>query len=60
VTGDLMITEDQVRSVLAAARGSETIAHALDRLLGTAWDDELEPYRHAGEGAPATRLTQVS
>jgi hypothetical protein len=60
VSGDLMITEDQVRSVLAAVRGSEAIAHALDRLLGTAWDAELEPYRHAGEGAPATRLTQVS
>ena len=60
VSGDLMITEDQVRSVLATVRGSEAIAHALDRLLGTAWDAELEPYRHAGEGAPATRLTQVS
>jgi hypothetical protein len=60
VTGDLMVTEDQVRSVLAAARGSEAIAHDLDRLLGTAWDEELEPYRYAGEGAPATRLTQVS
>jgi hypothetical protein len=59
VTGDLMVTEDQVRGVLAAG-GSESIAHALERLLGTAWDAELEPYRHAGEGAPLTRLTQVS
>jgi hypothetical protein len=55
-----MITEDQVRSVLATARGSEAIEHALDRLLGSAWDRELEPFRHAGEGAPATWLTQVS
>ena len=60
VTGGLLLTEDQVRSVLATARGAEPMAHALDQLLGTAWDDELEPYRHAGEGAPATRLTQVS
>jgi hypothetical protein len=60
VSGDLMITEDQVRTVLASARGGEAIAHALDKLLGTAWDTELEPYRHAGEGAPATWLTQVS
>jgi hypothetical protein len=60
VTGDLMITEDQVRHVLTTARGTEAIAHALDRLLGTAWDAELEPYRHAGDGAPATWLTQVS
>ena len=60
VTGGLMLTEDQVHSALAAARGAEGVTHALQRLLGTAWDAELEPYRHAGEGAPATRLTQVS
>jgi hypothetical protein len=60
VSGDLMLTEDQVRSVMATARSGEAITHALDRLLGTAWDAELEPYRHAGEGAPATWLTQVS
>ncbi|HEY7223285.1 MAG TPA: DUF3145 domain-containing protein [Micromonosporaceae bacterium] len=65
VTGDLMVTEGQLRSVLAAARGLgagslETAVHALDGLLGTAWDADLEPYRHAGEGATATRLTQVS
>lgn len=60
VSGDLMISEDQVRFVLASTRGAEAVAHALDRLLGTAWDAELEPFRHAGEGAPATWLTQVS
>jgi hypothetical protein len=60
VSGDLMITEGQVRSVLVNTRGSEGIAHALERLLGTAWDAELEPYRPAGDGAPATWLTQVS
>src|SRR5262245_32672010 len=64
VTGGLMLTEDQIRSVTAGARGSgrsyEAVAHALDRLLGTAWDDELEPYRRAGDGAPPTQLTQVS
>lgn len=60
VSGDLMLTEDQVRAVLRTARGGEAIAHALERLLGSAWDAELEPYRRAGEGAPATWLTQVS
>jgi len=59
VTGDLMLTEGQVRSVLATQRG-EAMVHALERLLGTAWDEELEPYRQAGEGAPVTYLTQVS
>jgi hypothetical protein len=59
-TGDLLVTEDQIRSVLATSRAAPGLAHALDGLLGTAWDAELEPYRHAGDGAPATRLTQVS
>jgi hypothetical protein len=58
--GDIVLTEDQVRTVLASARGGDAIAHSLERLLGTAWDAELEPYRRAGEGAPATWLTQVS
>jgi hypothetical protein len=60
VSGDLMITEGQIRGVLASVRGSDAIAHALGLLLGTAWDAELEPFRRAGEGAPATWLTQVS
>jgi hypothetical protein len=32
---------------------------ALDGLLGTAWDAELEPFRHAGDGAPVRWLHQV-
>ena len=60
VNGDLMVTEHQIRTVLATGAGSDVMAHALDRLLGTGWDLELEPYRHAGDGAPATWLTQVS
>jgi hypothetical protein len=60
VTGDLLVTEDRIRNVLSTTCGAEAMIHALDGLLGTAWDTELEPYRHAGEGAPATRLTQVS
>jgi Protein of unknown function (DUF3145) len=60
VSGDLMVTEHQVRSVLTEASTTEAMTHALDRLLGTSWDAELEPYRQAGDGAPATWLTQVS
>jgi hypothetical protein len=59
-SGEFMVTEGQIHAVLANARGAESIAHGLDRLLGVAWDAELEPYRRAGEGAPATWLTQVS
>ena len=31
----------------------------IDKLLGKPWDDELETFRHAGEGAPVRWLHQV-
>ncbi|MBT8228507.1 MAG: DUF3145 domain-containing protein [Dactylosporangium sp.] len=57
--GDIQVSEDRLRAVLAAARGFEQLAHALDRVLGAAWDAELEPYRHASDGVPVTLLTRV-
>jgi len=57
--GDILVGEDRLRALIASARGPEALAHALDKALGTAWDAELEPYRYAGEGAPATWLTRV-
>lgn len=57
--GDILVGEDHLRTLIAGARGPEGLSHALDRALGTAWDAELEPYRYAGEGAPASYLTQV-
>jgi hypothetical protein len=56
--GDLLVGEDRLRALLASATGPQ-LALGLDRLLGSAWDDELEPYRHAGEGAPISWLHQV-
>lgn len=57
--GDIQLGEDRLRAIMAAARTPEALAHALDKALGTAWDAELEPYRHAGDGAPVTLLTRV-
>jgi hypothetical protein len=57
--GDIMVGEGQLRALVGTARTLEEYAHAVDRLLGTAWDAELEPYRHAGDGAPVTWLHQV-
>lgn len=57
--GDIRVGEHQLRSLMAQAKGPEALAHALDRALGTAWDEELEPYRHAGDGAPVSVLTRV-
>lgn len=59
VSGDLMVGEDRLRSLLATTRDPADLAHALSRLLGAEWDAELEPYRYAGDGAPVSWLHQV-
>ena len=58
--GDLMVPEDRIRAaMLTAATGGRALADSLDELLGRAWDAELEPFRHAGEGAPVRWLHEV-
>lgn len=57
--GDIQLPEGRLRALVASARGLEQLTHALDKALGAAWDDELEPYRHAGDGLPLTLLTRV-
>jgi len=57
--GDIMISENRLRSVmLLAERGGATasLEDELGRLLGTAWDNELEPFRRAADGAPVRWL----
>ena len=56
--GDLLVGEDRLRALLSTATGPD-LAHGIDRLLGAAWDEELEPYRRAGDGATVTWLHQV-
>jgi hypothetical protein len=59
VHGDIMISEDRLRTVmLRAARGGD-LEDELNRLLGRDWDAELEPFRYAGDGAPVRWLHQV-
>ncbi|TWJ08014.1 uncharacterized protein DUF3145 [Stackebrandtia albiflava] len=58
--GDLMIAEDRIRALLATCRDPDSLRHGLNRLLGTEWDAELEPYRHYGEDAGQNWLSQVS
>jgi hypothetical protein len=57
--GDIMVPEDRLRSVMTlASRGaaSTTLEDELGRFLGTAWDNELEPFRRAADGAPVRWL----
>ena len=49
----------QLRALAAGARGGESFAFKVDELLGASWDEALEPYRRAGDGAPITWLHQV-
>jgi hypothetical protein len=56
-TGDILISENRIRSALAlGANGTTALEHELEKLLGTAWDNELEPFRRAGDGAPVRWL----
>ncbi len=55
-----MIPEDRLKAaVVKAALGETTLELEVDKLLGKPWDDELETFRHAGEGTPVRWLHQV-
>jgi Protein of unknown function (DUF3145) len=60
IHGDIMIPEDRLKAaVVKAAMGDTTIEIEVDKLLGKPWDDQLETFRHAGDGAPVRWLHQV-
>jgi hypothetical protein len=60
IHGDILIPEDRLRAALArSARGETDLEEEIAKLLGKQWDDELEPFRYAGEGAPVRWLHQV-
>jgi hypothetical protein len=56
-SGDILVPENRLRAAMAgAAAGTTSLEQELDRLLGRPWDDELEPFRRAGDGAPVRWL----
>jgi hypothetical protein len=60
IHGDILIPEDRLRAALTRSQQGETNLEAdIAKLLGKPWDDELEPFRYAGEGAPVRWLHQV-
>jgi hypothetical protein len=60
MNGDILVGEDRLKqAVLSAALGVRDLPRAIDELLGRPWDDELEPFRYAGEGAPVRWLHKV-
>lgn len=60
IHGDILIPEDRLKSaVVKATLGEATLEQELSALLGQRWDEELEPFRYAGDGAPVRWLHQV-
>src|SRR5579864_8664563 len=55
--GDILLPENKLRAAMAlGANGTAILEKELERLLGSAWDNELEPFRRAGDGAPVRWL----
>jgi hypothetical protein len=58
--GNVMVPEDRVRAAIEHGAGDAArMREELDLALGRAWDDELEPFRYAGDGAPVRWLHRV-
>ena len=59
VHGNIVVPEDRIRAALEHAADPLRLRTELDLALGQAWDDELEPFRYAGAGAPVRWLHRV-
>lgn len=58
--GNVVIPEDRLRYAMQSAGTNALELHRELRLaLGQAWDDELEPFRHASDFAPVVWLHNV-
>lgn len=58
--GDAMVNEDRLRAAVDSADGDPVLLQReIDAILGSRWDDELEPFRYAGEGALVRWLHKV-
>jgi hypothetical protein len=59
VHGNVVVPENRIRAALERSTDLSSLREALDLSLGQAWDDELEPFRYAGAGAPVRWLHRV-
>lgn len=60
VAGETFVSEARLRGAVSAAAASGTsVMQAVEDVLGTPWDRELEPFRYAGDGVPVRWLHQV-
>jgi hypothetical protein len=54
--GDTMVGEMRLRTLMAA--GADMLAAELDSVLGTAWDESLEPFRDGGDTGEVSWLNR--
>lgn len=60
IHGDVLVPEDRIRQAVLSSRGDHrALAAALDELLGTAWDAELEVFRLAADGEAVRWMHEV-
>ena len=59
VHGNALIPEDRIRAALQEQSDPRQLTQLLELAIGQAWDEELEPFRYAGAGAPVRWLHQV-
>lgn len=58
--GDVMVAEDRLRTaIIQSSLTGEALTDEIGRLIGTPWDEELEPYRCSHEGSTVRVLHQV-
>ncbi|QTX06076.1 DUF3145 domain-containing protein [Agromyces archimandritae] len=58
--GNTLVPEDRIRMAMEVGGADPLELHRELRLaLGQAWDDELEPFRHASDFAPVVWLHRV-
>ena len=57
----MVVCEDRIRYAFENSHGNPAlVVNELSLALGEAWDEELEPFRLAAEGAPVRWLHRVS
>ncbi|EPD29379.1 DUF3145 domain-containing protein [Gleimia europaea] len=57
-SGNMMVPEDRIRFAMEATDPAE-LRERLNLALGGAWDEELEPFRYAGDGVAVRWLHRV-
>lgn len=57
--GDVVVGEAALRALMTRTGGPDTVVRSLGRLLGTEWDDKLEPLRQGAHGAPVSMLRRT-